>query len=100
MYSCDSTNYRMVREYSSEMSVYILINKAALEVKGAVKATICYEKMQQDEVALRVVPDGTMRHNVLLGRNIIYAFGLKLVRKNADIDNITKYCISNQVCLT
>lgn len=57
------------------------INGSALKVQGTTAAKITFENVSASKINLRIVPDNTMRCDVLLGRDAIKMLGLRLTKR-------------------
>jgi len=59
---------------------YVGLNGSALQVLGRVDAKIIRGSSSADGVILRIVPDHTMKCDVLLGRDAIRSLGIMAIK--------------------
>jgi len=70
-------------------SGYVGLNGSALQILGQVEAKIIRGSSSADEVILRVVPDHTMRCDVLLGRDAIRSLNIITIKPDVNRKDAT-----------
>lgn len=91
----------VIENVQNNIQAFMGINESMLEIVGTVRMNVVIGKMKRNEVTLYVVPDKTMRSQVILGRDLMKELGYKLVEPegiialNSAMSEIMNIDISN-----
>ncbi|CAL1671929.1 unnamed protein product [Lasius platythorax] len=81
----------------SEDEHYEGINDSVLEVRGTVKAKIRVEHAITGDAILRVVPEHTMKCDILLDRDALKKLGLTIIKQTEGLENTASAILNIKV---